>query len=296
MYRVSADLAIIQTVDFFTPVVNDPYGFGQIAAANALSDVYAMGGIPKTAMNLVGFPVSTMDISILKQVIQGGIDKVREAGAVILGGHSVEDMELKYGLSVTGYIHPDKILTKQNIRAGDTLLLTKPLGTGIVNTAIKAKLASGEITRFVTRVMAELNQTAASVMVDFPVHACTDITGFGLIGHLAEMVEGTGLGIEIQSGDLPVIDVALGFAATGLIPGGAYKNRQFREAMVDMGPSVDRSLQDILYDPQTSGGLLISVAPGAAKSLLDRLHDEGVEHSAIIGRVTDHPEERITVR
>ncbi len=296
VYRVAKDLAIIQTVDFFTPVVDDPYGFGQIAAANAFGDVYAMGGIPKTAMNLVAFPVSAMDMSVLRQVIKGGLDKVKEAGAVLLGGHSVEDDEFKYGLSVTGFIHPDEILTKRNIKAGDRLVLTKPLGTGIVNTAIKAKLASGEITRFVTRVMAELNNVAGRVMKEFPVHACTDITGFGLIGHLAEMVDGTGLGIEIQSKDLPIIDVALGFAAMGLVPGGAYKNRQFREAMVDMGSAVDRSLADILYDPQTSGGLLICVEPDAAKPLLDRLRAEGVEHAAAIGMVTDRRKQKIFIR
>ncbi len=296
VYRVSKDLAIIQTVDFFTPVVDDPYGFGQIAAANAFGDVYAMGGIPKTAMNLVAFPVSAMDMSVLRQVIKGGLDKVKEAGAVLLGGHSVEDDEFKYGLSVTGFIHPDEILTKRNIKVGDRLVLTKPLGTGIVNTAIKAKLASEEITRFVTRVMAELNNVAGRVMKEFPVHACTDITGFGLIGHLAEMVDGTGLGIEIQSKDLPIIDVALGFAAMGLVPGGAYKNRQFREAMVDMGSAVDRSLADILYDPQTSGGLLICVEPDAAKPLLDRLHAEGVEHAAVIGTVTDRRKQKIFIR
>ena len=295
VYRVSDELALIQTVDFFTPIVDDPYWFGQIAAANALSDVYAMGGEPKTAMNLVGFPLKKMDLSILRQVIQGGIDKVREAGAVLLGGHSVEDDELKYGLSVTGFIHPDRIFTKHGLKAGDRLVLTKPLGTGIVNTAIKGHLAPGEVTRNITGLMAALNRTAADVMREYPVHACTDITGFGLIGHLAEMLEGAGCGLKIMVENLPVIDVALGFAAMGMVPGGAHKNRSFREHMVDLDEGIDPSIRDILYDPQTSGGLCIAVAAGSARALVDHLKSEGVESAAIFGEVVDSPAGRIQV-
>lgn len=295
VYRVSDDLALIQSVDFFTPVVDDPYWFGQIAAANALSDVYAMGGEPKTALNLVGFPLGQMDLSILRAVLQGGIDKVREAGVVLIGGHSVEDEELKYGLSVTGFIHPQRILSKQGLRVGDKLVLTKPLGTGIVNTAIKGNLASGEITRKVIGIMAALNRTAADVIREHPVHACTDITGFGLIGHLAEMMQGAGNGLKIVLENLPVIDVALGFAAMGMVPGGAHKNRSFREDMVDMDESADPAMRDILYDPQTSGGLCIAVAPTSAEGLVQHLHSEGVEHAAIIGEVVDYPAGRIQV-
>lgn len=289
VYKISDDLALIQTVDFFTPVVDDPYWFGQIAAANALSDVYAMGGEPKTAMNLVSFPLKRMDLSVLREVIQGGIDKVREAGVVLLGGHSVEDDELKYGLSVTGFIHPNRILTKQGLKVGDRLVLTKPLGTGIVNTAIKGNLASGDITRNVTAIMAALNRTAAQVMSGYPVHACTDITGFGLIGHLAEMMQATGLGIKLFLERLPVIDVALGFAAMGMVPGGTHKNRSFRASMVEMAESVDPAMQDILFDPQTSGGLCIAVSPTSADGLVDHLQSEGVEHAAVIGEVVDDP-------
>jgi len=289
VYKVSEDLALIQTVDFFTPVVDDPYWFGQIAATNALSDVYAMGGEPKTAMNLVGFPLKTMDLSVLRQVIQGGIDKVREAGVVLLGGHSVEDDELKYGLSVTGFIHPQQILTKQGLKAGDRLVLTKPLGTGIINTAIKGNLASEAITQTVTVLMAMLNHTAAMVMRQYPVHGCTDITGFGLIGHLAEMTQGTDLGIKIFAQHLPVIDTALDFAAMGLVPGGAHKNRSFRESMVNMDPAVDPAMQDILYDPQTSGGLCIAVDPASADALVTHLQDEGVDHAVVIGEVVETP-------
>jgi selenide, water dikinase len=289
VYKVSDDLALIQTVDFFTPVVDDPYWFGQIAAANALSDVYAMGGEPKTALNLIAFPLKQMDLSVLRQVIQGGMDKVREAGAVLLGGHSVEDEELKYGLSVTGFIHPQRILTKHGLKVGDRLVLTKPLGTGIVNTAIKGNLASGEITRKVIAIMAALNRTAAAVMREYPVHACTDITGFGLIGHLAEMMQGTHLGLKIVLEKLPIIDVALGFAAMGMVPAGTHKNRSFRAPLVDMDEEVDPALQDIIYDPQTSGGLCIVVERTSADGMVEHLQSEGVEHAAIIGEVVDYP-------
>ncbi len=295
VYRISDELALIQTVDFFTPVVDDPYWFGQIAAANALSDVYAMGGEPKTALNLVGFPLQQMDLAILRQVIQGGIDKVREAGVALIGGHSVEDEELKYGLSVTGFVHPQRILPKQGLNVGDQLVLTKPLGTGIVNTAIKGNLASGEITRLVIGIMAALNRTAARVIREYPVHACTDITGFGLIGHLAEMMQGSGMGVKIVLEKLPIIDVALGFAAMGMVPGGTHKNRSFREGMVDMDEDADPAMRDILYDPQTSGGLCFAVAPTAAHGLVEHLHSEGVEHAAIIGEVVDYPAGRILV-
>ena len=229
VYKVSDDLALIQTVDFFTPIVDDPYAFGQIAAANALSDIYAMGGIPKTAMNLVAFPLKTMDISVLRQIIQGGLDKMTEAGVVLIGGHSIEDSELKYGLSVTGFIHPGRVLTKKTIRPGDRLILTKPLGTGIVNTAIKGGLASSSVIESTIRLMATLNRRAAEIMSDYPVSACTDITGFGLIGHLAEMVAGSGFGMTIHASMLPVIPEAREYAAMGLVPAGAYKNREFRE-------------------------------------------------------------------
>jgi len=289
VYKISEDLALIQTVDFFTPVVDDPYWFGQIAAANALSDVYAMGGEPKTALNLIAFPLKRLDLSVMRAVIQGGMEKAGEAGVVLLGGHSVEDEELKYGLSVTGFIHPNRIVTKHGMNVGDRLVLTKPLGTGIVNTAIKGNLASGEITRMVIAIMASLNRTAAAVMREYPVHACTDITGFGLIGHLAEMMQGTNLGLKITLEKVPIIDVALGFAAMGMVPGGTHKNRSFRAPLVDIDEGVDPAMQDILYDPQTSGGLCIAVEPTSADGLVEHLQSEGVEHAAIIGEVVDYP-------
>jgi len=295
VYKVSDDLAIIQTVDFFTPIVDDPYAFGQIAAANALSDVYAMGGVPKTAMNLVAFPIKDMDLSVLRHIIQGGLDKMREAGVVLVGGHSVEDKELKYGLSVMGFIHPDRVLTKKNLRVGDRLILTKPLGTGIINTAIKGGLASKEITDTVTRLMATLNRDAAEIMENYPVHACTDITGFGFLGHLAEMVVDSGAGIRIQSNRVPVLPLTLNYAGMGLVPAGAYKNREFFERHVDVAIGVDILIQDILFDPQTSGGLLICVENERADDLLQALKKKGVQDAAIVGQVVPEPKERIIV-
>jgi selenide,water dikinase len=295
VYKITDDLAIIQTVDFFTPIVDDPYWFGQIAAANAMSDIYAMGGVPKTAMNLVGFPIKDMDISVLRQIIQGGLDKMKEAHVVLVGGHSIEDNELKYGLSVTGFIHPERILTKKNLKPGDRLILTKPLGTGIISTAIKGGLASREITEKVTFLMATLNSEAASVMKEYPVHACTDITGFGLLGHLAEMVTDSGLGVQIAVDTIPILPETLEYAAMGLVPAGAYKNREFYEPVVGIAHSVDRLVQDVLFDPQTSGGLLISADGDCAFDLLYNLKRKGVEDAAIIGEVVFEHRGRIIV-
>jgi len=296
VYKVTDDIAIIQTVDFFTPIVDDPYWFGQIAAANALSDVYAMGGIPKTAMNLVAFPLKDMDISVLRQIIQGGLDKMNEAGVVLIGGHSVEDKELKYGLSVTGFIHPDRVLTKKNLKEGDRLILTKALGTGIINTAIKGGLASTEIIEMVTRLMATLNKNAAEIMENYPVHACTDITGFGLLGHIAEMIIASPFGIRLASKSIPIIPGTLDYAGMGLVPSGTYNNREFRECMVEFASSVDRISQDVFFDAQTSGGLLICVERDMANDLLQELMENGIKDAAIIGEVLTEPKGKIIVK
>jgi len=295
VYRISNDLALIQTVDFFTPVVDDPYWFGQIAAANALSDVYAMGGTPKTAMNLVAFPAREMDLTILRQIIQGGIDKLKEAGVVLIGGHSIEDKEIKYGLSVTGVIDPARVLANNSLRPGDRLVLTKPLGTGIINTAIKAAMASAELADKVTRLMAALNREAAGIMADFTISACTDVTGFGLLGHLAEMVCGSGTSARVASGQVPVIPEALELASMGLIPAGAYKNKEFREKMIAFAETVPRALQDVLFDPQTSGGLLISVSYNQAAALVAALKSKGIDDVQQIGEIIDDPAEKIWV-
>jgi selenide,water dikinase len=295
VYKITDDIAIIQTVDFFTPIVDDPYQFGEIAVANALSDVYAMGGVPKTAMNLVAFPIKKMDLSILRQILQGGLDKMKEANVVLVGGHSVEDDELKYGLSVTGFIHPDRVITKKTMQAGDQLILTKPLGTGIINTAIKAGIASNDTIENVTCLMSTLNREAAEVMENYPVHACTDITGFGLLGHLCEMVVDTDVGMKLRANDIPSFYEAIEYAQMGLVPAGTYKNREFREAFVDFAPSVDRFTQDILFDAQTSGGLLISVAREKSSELLSELKKRGVKDAAVIGEVVSKPKEKVVV-
>lgn len=293
VYKISDDLALIQTVDFFTPIVDDPYDFGRIAAANALSDVYAMGGVPKTAMNIVAYPMDTMGPEALRELLAGGAAMLKEAETVLLGGHSVEDEELKYGLSVTGFVHPDKILANQGLIAGDCLVLTKPLGTGIVNTAIKAGLASLETTKRVTELMATLNRQAALVVAEFGISACTDVTGFGLLGHLAEMIIGTDVSVTIESTNVPIIAEAIEFAAMGFVPVGAHKNREFRQEMVVSPDGFDPVTRDILFDPQTSGGLLVGCAEKDVEALLTRLHDSGVEESAVIGYVTEAPDNRI---
>lgn len=295
VYKLRDDLAIIQTVDFFTPIVDDPYDFGQIAAANALSDVYAMGGKPLTAMNIVCFPAKHMDISVLKDILRGGIDKMREAGVTLLGGHSIDDAELKYGLSVTGTVHPKRLVTNSGARAGDKLVLTKPLGTGIINTAQKAGMASKKTIAKVTKCMASLNKAASEVMQEFEVHACTDITGFGLLGHISQVAQQSKVGIKILASSVPFFPEAKKFAKEGFCPGGLHRNREFYSEMVEFSSQVPDYMKDIFFDAQTSGGLLISVAPEAAERLLDKLKKAGVQDAAIIGEVVAKPRRRTLV-
>jgi len=294
VYKLTDDLAIVQTVDFFTPIVDDPYTFGQIAVANALSDVYAMGGQPLTAMNIVCFPSKTLDISVLRDILRGGIDKMREAGVVLVGGHSVDDPELKYGLSVTGTVHPKKVLTKGGAKPGDQLILTKPLGTGIINTAVKARMAGERVIETIARSMAALNKTASEVMLQVGVNACTDITGFGLLGHACEMIQDSQVGLKIRSVSVPIFPETLGLARMGLIPGGTLRNKEFRAKMVDSA-GIGDVMMDILFDPQTSGGLFTSVSADKAGLLLAKLQESGVTDAAIVGEVVSHPKQRIVV-
>jgi selenophosphate synthase (EC 2.7.9.3) len=295
VYKLSEDLAIIQTVDFFTPIVDDPYWFGQIAAANAISDVYAMGGKPLTAMNLVCFPIKTMDIEILKDILRGGLDKLKEAETTLVGGHSIEDNEIKYGLSMTGIIHPNKILTNSGAKVGDALVLTKPLGTGIINTAIKGGMANDKVIAKVSESMAALNKNASLAMQEVGVSACTDITGFGLLGHLSEMVRGNGFGMIVYAGKVSYFPEAKEFAGMGMVPGGTYRNKDFFSQWIRFDSTVPQYLQDILFDPQTSGGLLISVPRGKADSLLIQLREKNVHEAVIIGEVVAEPKEKIIV-
>jgi selenide,water dikinase len=291
VYKISADLALVQTVDFFTPTVDDPFTFGQIAAVNALNDVYAMGGKPLTAMNIVCFPIKTMDKSVLREVLRGGLDKMHEAGVLLIGGHSVEDNEIKYGLSVTGVIHPDKVLFNRGAKAGDSLILSKPLGTGIISTAIKAGEASSELVTRAISSMTQLNKKASEMMVEEGgIHACTDITGFGFLGHACEMIEGSNVGMNIKSSSVPIFNGLQNLMETGFVPGGLYRNKNFRISQIETVDTCPLWLLDVFFDPQTAGGLFFSVPRKQAQSLVEKMHRSGIADAAVVGEVVaDHP-------
>lgn len=295
IYKVTDDVALIQTVDFFTPVVDDPYTFGQIAAANSLSDVYAMGGEPKLALNIVGFP-NCLDPSILGEILAGGADKVKEAGAVLVGGHSVQDEEPKYGLCVTGFVHPKKIFKNYGCRPGDVLILTKQIGSGIINTAVKAEMASEHEIREAVRVMASLNKKAKEAAEGFAVHACTDVTGFGLLGHCVEMAEASDVSFHLRVKDIAFMDGAAEYAKMGLVPAGAYRNREYAGERVET-VQTEESEMDLLYDPQTSGGLLFSVAAEDALALRKTLEQTQIDtRVSVVGIVKEKMEKLIYVR
>ena len=269
VYRISDELALVQTVDFFPPIADDPYLFGQIAATNALSDVYAMGGEPKLCLNIMAVPES-MPKEAVHQMLRGGYDKVYEAGALITGGHSILDDEPKYGLCVTGFVHPEKMLTNSGARPGDVLLLTKPIGLGVLTTAQKADMLSPEGLALAHRLMTTLNKSARDAMVKYEVHACTDVTGFGLLGHGYEMAQGSDVSMTIHVDDVDLIPEAVELARIGILPAGMYRNRTFAEPGVDAGDT-ELARQDLMYDPQTAGGLLIAAAPQDADALLEEL-------------------------
>ena len=279
----------MQTVDFFTPVVDDPYDFGRIAAANAFSDIYAMGATPKTALNIVCFSPKKYDIGVLKEIIRGGADKIREAGASLMGGHSVDDLEVKYGLSVTGVVHPGEIVRNEGARPGDLLVLTKPLGTGILNTAMKGEMVDRDTVGRLVEVMAALNDRAARAMREVRTHAATDVTGFGLAGHLSEMLKDR-LGVQLFPDRIPYFQEAEGFAASGFLPAGLHRNREF------YGPRVQgktaQFLGDVLFDPQTSGGLLIAIEHDDLSAFEEAASREGVAFW-VIGRFIDEPKGQI---
>jgi selenide,water dikinase len=276
--------------------VNDPYDFGRIAAANSLSDVYSMGGKPLTAMNIVCFPIKDMDKSVLRSILEGGLDVIHKAGAVMVGGHSVEDPELKYGLSVTGIVHPEHFLTNSGARPGDMLVLTKPLGTGVLATALKGRLLDDWTTSVLTDLMATLNKDAAEVMSETGVNACTDITGFGLIGHALEMAKASNVGMRIYADKVPVIPEAKDFAAMGMIPAGSHLNRKFCAHHLDISPSINPILLDLFSDAQTSGGLLISVPAQKIHTLVQRLLERETPAAHVIGEVISGPSGVIQIR
>ena len=293
VYRISAELAMIQTLDFFTPVADDPYDFGQIAADNALSDVYAMGGEPKTALNIVAFP-KDMDVEILGEILKGGADKVLEAGAVLAGGHTIQDDTPKYGLSVTGFVHPDKFWKNYGAETGDKLILTKALGVGIINTAIKADLASEKAREAVLKSMKILNKGARDILQKHTVHACTDVTGFGLGGHGTEMAEGSHKTLVIYTEQLPVLPDVEEYASMGLIPAGAYRNREFA-GKSGFSSSAVLWREDLVFDPQTSGGLLAAVPAEEAENIVSQLKEAGLP-GAVIGEVADRKEKALMLQ
>jgi selenide, water dikinase len=286
VFRISDQLAIVNTVDFFTPVVDDPYTYGLISAANALSDVYAMGGRPLTALNIVCWPQSGLPGEMLAEILRGGADKAREAGATIVGGHTVADDEVKFGMAVTGVIDPRRIVRNVGASAGDALLLSKPLGTGVLMTAFKRDRLPAEQYETAVRWMSMLNASAAAAMLKYEVHAATDITGFGLMGHALKMAEGTGVTLVFEESDLPLLPGALELTREKMIPGGGTRNREFYSPKVKVSDEIADEMITLAFDPQTSGGLLIALPEAQALPLLADLHNAGCSEAAIIGRVT----------
>jgi selenide, water dikinase len=291
VYRLTDDLALVQTVDFFTPIVDDPRIFGRAAAANSLSDVYAMGGRPITAMNVVCFPVKKLGVNVLRTIIQGGLDILREAGVALVGGHSVEDAEPKYGLSVAGLVHPDRMMTNAALRPGDCLILTKAVGTGVIATALKGGLASGDALEAMTASICSLNRTASEVAVRLGVRACTDVTGFGLLGHLAEMARASKCRIRVRAVAVPVLTGAAEAVAVGMVPAGTHANRSHFSSWVSTGHGLSAELSDLLFDPQTSGGLILGIPQDHADELVATLQADGVGIAAAFGEVLGHDSE-----
>lgn len=284
IYRLNDNTALVQSVDFFTPIVDDPYDFGKIAVANSLSDIYAVGGKPLLALNIVCFPIKDMDKTILREILRGGLDKLNEAGVIMLGGHSVEDPEIKYGVAVTGIVHPERFVTNRGAKKGDLLVITKPIGTGILSTALKGKLLDRETMKCLIDTMERLNKKASELMMDIGVNGCTDITGFGLLGHCLEMARASKVTIRIFKDKIPLFPKVYDFASMGIVPAGGRRNINYCDKLVEKG-NTDPITLDILGDPQTSGGLLISLPEKSAEVLVSRLKEEKHKEVSIIGEV-----------
>lgn len=295
VYRVSDDLALIQTVDYFTPIVDDPYLFGQIAAANALSDVYAMGGQPKTVMNIVGFPIKKLGPDILADILKGAAEKVKEAGAIIVGGHSIDDQEPKFGMAVTGYVHPEKFYRNVGAKPGDALVLTKPIGVGILTTGIKRGVVTPLQEQNVIETMATLNKTAAEILEGFTVSAVTDVTGFGLLGHACEMAKGSNVSLTIFQQSIPLLDGTEELANKGIIPGGSKANYEWLKDDVTFDPSISETMQYILCDAITSGGLLISMPKDEAQAYVKKLNELSQVEAQVIGEVQSSSETKKSI-
>lgn len=295
VYQLTEDIALIQTVDYFTPIVDDPYMFGQIAAANALSDVYAMGGEPKTVLNIVGYPIKKLGANMLAEILRGAADKVKEAGAITVGGHSVDDQEPKFGLSVTGIVHPKRFWKNVGATPGDVLVLTKPIGVGILTTGIKRGVVTKEQEIAVTETMAMLNKTAAEILTSYSPHAVTDVTGFGLLGHASEMAKGSDVTFEIHMEQVPMLDGTQELSQNGVVPGGSKSNHKWVADDVHY-EDIPMENQIILCDAITSGGLLVSLSAGEAQAYVERLHEAGLSYSTIIGKVIGKKEKLIYVK
>lgn len=292
VFQISEELALVQTLDFFTPIVDDPYDYGQIAAANALSDVYAMGGRPLTAMNILTFPTREIDAHIIAQILKGGADKVHEAGAVVVGGHTLEDREIKFGLSVTGLVHPKRVVRNAGARPGDVVVLTKPLGGGLIIAAFKAGEASGEEVEAMITTMKALNRPASEAMQEVGVNACTDITGFGFLGHAYEVALMSNVSLRFSVGCVPLLPGSLRHAQAGLMPGASVQNKGYLSGKVRVEGPISDDYVDVLFDAQTSGGLLVSLSEDKVDLFLKRLQEKGIKEAAIVGRAVekeDHP-------
>lgn len=295
VYQLTDSIALIQTIDYFTPIVDDPYMFGQIAAANALSDVYAMGGTPKTVLNIVGYPVKKLGPDMLAEILRGAADKVKEAGAITVGGHSIDDQEPKFGLSVTGIVHPDHVWKNVGAKSNDALVLTKPIGVGIMTTGIKRGVITMEQEIEVTETMASLNKIAAEILTSYTPHAVTDVTGFGLLGHGSEMAGGSNVSLEIDYNSIPILDGTYELAVKGIIPGGSKANHKWLVNEVDYGP-ITLDEQFIICDAITSGGLLVAMPEEEASQYVKQLHQAGLRYATIIGHVSEKQDKLIYVR
>ncbi len=289
VYKINDEQALVNTLDFFPPIVDDPYAFGQIATANALSDVYAMGATPITAMSIVGFPLQKADISVLRRITEGCMDKLKEANVPLIGGHSIQDEELKFGLSVSGLVHPDKVLVNNKPVLGEVVILTKPLGTGTINTALKRGLASDESIKASMDSMVKLNKYASEIITKYPVQCCTDVTGFGLVGHACEMISGSDVGLTINFNQLQLLHGADECIKKGAIPGGTKKNMEFRGSFVENIDSLEDSVKSIIFDPQTSGGLLFTISIEESQNILKSMKEAGIS-AFVVGRITDNKE------
>ena len=294
VFRLREDLAVVNTVDFFTPIVDDPYTFGRIAAANALSDIYAMGAEPKTALNIVGFPRGRLDLDVLTEIIRGGSERVRAAGAVVVGGHSLIDEELKFGMAVTGVVHPDRVIRNVGVQPGDALVLTKPLGTGIITTALKKRKASAASVRAAVASMVALNDVASEGAKSLHAHACSDVTGFGLLGHAFEMASGSGVTIVLNSSSLPLLPGARRLARQGFLTGGCRRNRNYLSDKIAIDAGVPADLVEVALDPQTSGGLLIAVPGSHSEALVEQLRVLGIGAATQVGHAV--PQQDVSVR